>query len=186
MISVAQVPHADKERRRLRPGDLASAAAVGALAVTLAALIVGLFPMMSPAQTSPSPSERVVGTWMLESIDTRRADTGEPVARETSDQFVGLLIYDASGHMAVQIDRSASIPDRPYTAYLGTYTVDAADGLVVHHVQTSTVASYTGTDLRREYELRDSGDTLVLRNRRLAFGSDSVPVVTELIWRRVN
>ena len=148
--------------------------------------VLSLFSMDALAQTPATEANLLLGTWTLESQDTRRADTGEPIAAETSDEFSGVLVYDASGSMAVQIDRRAWNPDRPYTAYFGTYTVDATEGVVFHHVQAGTVASYTGTDQRREFELRDSGNTLVIRNRRLAYGSDSVQVVTALLWRRAN
>jgi hypothetical protein len=45
-------------------------------------------------------------------------------------------------------------------AYWGTYTVDAAAGVVVHHVKSDLGNGYAGTDQRRPFRLE--GDHLVI------------------------
>ena len=137
-------------------------------------------------QSTPRPSMSVVGTWRLESQEVRRADTGAVDEERTPDQVIGRLTYDGSGQMAVQIDRRAWDPTYPYMSYFGTYSVNELEGVVVHHVQTSTVDAYAGTDQRREFELQDSGQTLIIRNRRFTRESDPVEILSRLIWRRLN
>jgi hypothetical protein len=45
-------------------------------------------------------------------------------------------------------------------AYWGTYTIDAAAGVVIHHVQSGISGGYAGTDQRRPFRLE--GDRLVI------------------------
>jgi hypothetical protein len=51
-----------------------------------------------------------------------------------------------------------------YVAYFGTYTVDAAHGVVIHHVAADLRRDYTGTDQRRTFQL--SGDELIIGDSR--------------------
>jgi hypothetical protein len=53
---------------------------------------------------------------------------------------------------------------RGYLAYFGTYTVDAAQGVVTHHVQADVRRQFTGTDQPRPFRL--AGDTLVIGTER--------------------
>ena len=105
------------------------------------------------------------------------------------DKPVGLFVYTADGHVAIQIANpanptcvGATKKNRPgaaagrdlpvcspeqaqtllagYVAYWGTYTVDAAAGVVVHHVVSDISSGYAGTDQRRPYRL--DGDRLVI------------------------
>lgn len=133
------------------------------------------------AQTGVNPAPRLVGTWQLRGEEVRRADTGGFEPNQSSDKSIGVLVYDDAGHMAAQIDRRAWDPQSPYVAYFGTYTVDAAAGVVVHHVESST-NDYKGTDQKRGFELLDGGRTLVLISHRPGV----VPTVARLRWQRVN
>jgi hypothetical protein len=100
----------------------------------------------------------------------------------------GVIIYDASGMMAVHIT-----PDRPRSkagpeptgeeaqnalagviAYFGTYTIDEQAGTVTHH-RTATVQPGDGGDVVRAYEFR--GDRLILR---------PVGGTHEIMWERVK
>ena len=92
---------------------------------------------------------KLVGTWKLVSYEVQRPN-GE-VLYPYGQKAAGRLIYDATGHMAVQIMR----PDRPkaergkataaemqaayggYVAYFGTYSVNAKGDTVVHQVEGS-------------------------------------------------
>ena len=47
-----------------------------------------------------------------------------------------------------------------YVAYFGTYTVDAAKGLVVHHVTGDVRREYTDTDQERPFRI--TGDELLI------------------------
>jgi hypothetical protein len=86
-------------------------------------------------------------------------------------------MYDASGHMAVQIVRMAdrkpfangitagTLEEKraaydSYTAYYGTYTVDAKAGTITHHLEDSLTPGRRGVDNVRYFEFQ--GDRVVL------------------------
>ena len=90
-----------------------------------------------------SVSKRFVGNWRLVSIHGDSVNGQNRGGRPT-----GYIYYDATGHMAVQIqpDRKrpswsgrVGTPDeladaaRGYTAYFGTWTVDEKARTVTHH-----------------------------------------------------
>ncbi len=124
--------------------------------VLLAALVTaaGAFGVEPPAPAS------LVGTWRLVSFED--VENGQAV-HLFGDKPVGLFVYTADGHVAIQIANpanptcvAATKKNRPgaaaerelpvcsaeqarallegYVAYWGTYTVDAAAGVVVHHL----------------------------------------------------
>lgn len=127
----------------------------------------------------------VVGTWNLVSYEDK-APTGEslyPFGKEPK----GLLMYDAGGHMSIQLmkvphpkvasgDDSQVTPDEKqalydaYVAYFGRYSVDAANGVVVHHVEGDLADVYIGNDEKRPFVLR--GDTLILAPHWKVNGED--------------
>ena len=153
--------------------------------------IFGLFSVLA----SPSPQGMqnadiaVVGTWQLQSQDVRRADTGEVDTFQTTDKSVGWLMYDASGRMAVQIDRRGWEPRSFYVAYFGKYSIDVKSGVVVHHVQSGTVDSYLDTDQKRGFEVRDGGQTLVITVERPGYDREQwpgAPMIRRLTWKRLH
>jgi len=141
--------------------------------------------------------EQFVGTWKLVSSEFRRSD-GEvtyPMGRNAS----GMLMYDASGHMSVQIIR----PDRPAfasgdqlkgtleeiksafegcVAYFGTYEVNEKKGTVTHHVEGSSFPNWVGTDQRRFFEFY--GNRLTLSTPPAPFGGEHVTAL--LVWERAE
>ena len=136
-----------------------------------------------------------VGTWELLSIETRGSD-GEwtaPSQGRLAPNALGTLIYDAAGHMAVQIMN----PDRPtfasgdlsertveelrgiirgYAAYFGTYDVDERGGFVVHHRRGHLRPNQVGVDAKRFFEFAGDGLTLTVAPAKNA----------RLTWRRVS
>jgi hypothetical protein len=86
-----------------------------------------------------------IGTWRLVAI---QGDTA-PSAGNRGGHPTGYIYYDATGHMAVQIQpdrkRASWSPTRSptadealdavrgYTAYFGTWSVDEKAGTVTHH-----------------------------------------------------
>lgn len=128
----------------------------------------------------------LVGTWRLVSFED--VESGQTV-RRFGDEPLGLFVYTADGHVAIQIANPANPAcvapgkkfgpgrkdDLPvpacspeqmqallngYVAYWGTYTVDAAAGIVIHHVKSDISNGYAGTDQRRPFHL--DGDHLVI------------------------
>ena len=115
-------------------------------------------------------SAPVVGTWRLVSSEGR-SSAGD-VSRPYGDGPVGLLLYGADGYMSATLMR----PDRPpfasgdrlrgtpeevrlasegFLAYCGTYDVDAARGIIVHHVTAADFPNIVGTDLVRHFALEN-------------------------------
>jgi Lipocalin-like domain len=131
-------------------------------------------------------AKRFVGTWRLVSITLNGTINPMRGAKPT-----GVIIYDGNGNMAVQIMPDRERPSYPggrptgeeaqavlygYTAYFGTYTVNAADSTVTHHRQGNLVPG-AAHDVVRKFEFAPS-DRVILR-----------PVEnpgSELIWERVK
>jgi hypothetical protein len=97
---------------------------------------------------------------------------------DRGDHPPGIIIYDASGHMAVQItpvrERRASAPMSQFLAYFGTYSIDERAGTVTHH---------------REGDLRADGEIEAVRQYR--FEGDRLilsPVgsTQDIIWERIK
>lgn len=138
------------------------------------------------AATDLQSAAALVGAWRLVSFED--VENGKTI-REFGDKPLGLFIYTADGHVAIQIANPANprcvapskrsgpggkvdqtvatcSPDQAralldgYVAYWGTYTVDVAAGVVIHHVVSDISNGYTGTDQRRPFRLE--GDRLVI------------------------
>ena len=126
-----------------------------------------------------------VGTWRLVSI----TGGANPAAR---GKPTGLIIYDAHGNMAAQIQPDRQRPTytgaptteqlaeraRGYTTYFGTYTIDEKGGLVTHHRQGQLDSG--AVDFVRKFELIDGGNQIVLT----PVGGTNPP--TQLTWERVR
>ena len=141
--------------------------------------------------------EQFVGTWKLISSEFRLSD-GQviyPLGRNA----VGMLMYDASGHMSAQLMR----PDRPvfasgdlgsgtpaevksafegFTAYFGTYKVDEGNAAVIHQVEGSLFPNWVGGDQVRFYKF--SRNRLTLSTPPIPAGSQQVTGF--LIWERIG
>ena len=127
------------------------------------------------AATSAAPhpdalSKKFVGAWRLVSI--QGTSPGRP---NSYDRPTGLIMYDASGHMGVNItlkaDRkpfapcakgllSATTEEKAsafetYAAYYGTYTLDATAGTVTHHIEGNLIPGRQGTDNVRWFDFQD-------------------------------
>lgn len=153
---------------------------------TIALLACSLVAAASAAAAGAAPSSALVGTWRLVSFED--VDGGQAVHRY-GEKPLGIFIYTADGHVAIQIANPANpvcvapaVKNGPgrkdnlpvpactademralvdgYVAYWGTYTVDAAAGIVTHHVVSSLANGYAGTDQQRPFRLE--GDRLVI------------------------
>jgi len=143
---------------------------------------------------------KFIGTWRLMSVEARRPN-GEVASTPAryGTKTIGYLMYDNTGHVAVQIMR----PDRPkfaindidkgtpeelkaawegYSAYFGTYEINEAESFVVHHVEGSSFPNYVGSDQKRFYEL--SGDALVLKPPQRQIGNEQLSM--RITWQRVK
>jgi len=127
---------------------------------------------LAATSAAPHPDElakKFVGSWRLVSIE------GNPPGRTgVYDRPTGLLMYDPSGRISVQIvlkaDRKPFSPYaigivtatteekaaafESYAAYFGTYTTDVKAGTVTHHLEDSLVPGRRGTDNVRWFEFQ--------------------------------
>ncbi len=136
--------------------------------------------------------EQFVGIWKLISFEFRLADG--IVIHPMGSGVVGVLMYDPSGYMALQLME----PDRPKfesgdwlrgtpeevkaayegcMAYYGTFDVDEQKGKVIHHVQGSTFPNWVGIDREQFYEFSRDRLTLTSLPMPLA-GEQAVGVLT--------
>jgi Lipocalin-like domain len=117
----------------------------------------------------------LVGSWKLLSFEDRPA-TGA-VVYPYGKLPAGLLIYDSSGHMAIQIMKSPppnvatddwdkfTLPEKValydgYVAYFGRFEVDASRHVVIHLPEADLSRLYIGKREERHVEL--AGDRLTL------------------------
>lgn len=118
----------------------------------------------------------LVGAWRLESMDAILVDSGRVVPNEAvddADHASGLLIYDASGWMALEIGAGGRVPDRrgpvgrrrevktgSYYAYYGRYEIEPGKKVVRHLIADSLMPPEIGLTALRHYVV--AGDRLTL------------------------
>jgi lipocalin-like protein len=155
-----------------------------ALGIALVALVLE---QTTESQTRSQEELRkpFIGTWRLISIE------GGGNTTNRGSNPTGVIYYDATGHMAAQIQ-----PDRPrprwtgtptpevaferwrgYTAYFGTYTIDDTDGTVTHHREG--MLDPGAVDFVRKFEFAP-GDRLILT----PVGGGGTPA--HLTWERIK
>jgi ketosteroid isomerase-like protein len=113
-----------------------------------------------------SARERLIGSWKEISSEESLPD-GTVLHLDE----VGLVTYDASGHMSGQAMRRSEpkqqVPSdsiyqsNGYDAYFGTFTVDGDKHTVTHHVEGGVARELVGKDLVRSYSFE--GDRLILK-----------------------
>ena len=160
----------------LRGRVMASAVVLAACATSRAPLAQGVLPIEGHRIGA------LVGTWRLVEFWDRASATA-PFVYRYGQRPTGYFIYDATGHVSIQIMRgpdsfrvdstrgeqwfmSATADElrrasEDYRAYFGTYTVDSP-GVLIHHVEGDSRGLYTGSRQRRQYRL--AGDTLFIGN----------------------
>lgn len=118
----------------------------------------------------PNTTEKFVGTWLLQNIESR-SDDGEWVSGGVlGEKPLGIIVYDSFGNMAVQLARrDRTIPDTEgapdqlvngYVAYFGKYEVDTRSETVTHHRSTNLNPKFSHMSVVRHYQF--VGDTLTL------------------------
>jgi hypothetical protein len=144
------------------------------------ATLLVIFVCFAATSAAPRPDElakKFVGAWRLVSID------GNPPGRtNVYDRPSGMILYDPSGHMCVNIvfkaDRKAFAPFTKgllaatteekvaafdsYVAYFGTFAVDAKAGTVTHHLEDNLVPGRPGTDNVRWFEFQGDDRLLLI------------------------
>lgn len=138
----------------------------------------------------------LVGVWKLLVLEFR---SDGQVVYPTGRDAAGMCLYDATGHMSLQImrvdrprfasgDMLSGAPEdvmaaaKGYIAYGGTYVEDVSNGVVVHHVTHSLFPNWVGTDLVRFF--KRTGDRLITGNPTVVVGGHVMDVM--LIWERLS
>ncbi len=130
----------------------------------------------SYAQTDSEVAARFVGAWELVGSESRQADGGwMPVENSGPPERIGIIMYSESGHMSVHIMRRDRGATGGYTAYFGTYHVNAREGFVIHRQAGHLSPDNVGNDARRFYTFSDTDLTL-----------SANPSRSRLRWRRLE
>jgi hypothetical protein len=148
--------------------------------------------------------DKLVGCWRLLSFTLERGE-GAALYPFGADA-VGLLIYDSSTRMSVQImrrerpmlcalltDKAAALQHKGssdealaafdgYLAYAGSYETDENAGAVLHRVECSLLPNWIGLTMMR-YAVCE-GDRLILSTPALPVGGDQY--VARLVWERIR
>jgi hypothetical protein len=148
--------------------------------------------------------DQLVGGWSLVSRVTTTSDGKVLSDPGLSATPKGVLIYDRFGHVAAQLSRPGRTVDMlgkecreaeqvkgtndtaqtilGYDAYFGTYTVNAKERVVIHHLESALFPGDIGKDIKREFEV--AGNTLTIRFHTTLH--DGTPVVRTLVWARMK
>jgi hypothetical protein len=142
--------------------------AAGAVLASMAAF--GIVRAQQPAARVPSLKEQVIGTWRLVARDVVRPDGTSNLDPEYGPKYpVGYIMYDSTGHMAVQfmaLDRPNDQSSRGYDAYFGTYMIDETSNppKVTHHREGSLRPQQVGGNVVRDLLLNGDELKLVVHN----------------------
>ena len=142
-------------------------------------------------RTVGDEARRFLGFWEIDRIERRTVDGTE---LPTGQFAAGYLVYMPSGYMAVHLMRSDRRPyegPRPtvleahaamgsYASYFGPFSVDAGEGVVVHHRAGHLDPGSIGVDAPRAFEFRDG--QLILRPPVATI--DGQEVQTSVFWNR--
>jgi hypothetical protein len=158
-------------------------------------------PKAHPKDAPPPPpapkAQGLVGAWLLVSAET--LGDGGQAAPAFGGRASGLLIYDRSGEMSLQIAgerppvgsveifQSLSPQERTvfldnYYAYFGAYEMDEAAHMVIHHVRASLRPNETGISYHRQFTIE--GDRLTLASPPESHGGATV--ASRLIFVRAQ
>ena len=160
-----------------------------------------VWPQKSAAAAGAATAEALAGSWRLVSVETIRPG-GEIIYPFYGKNPTGLLIYDRSGWMSVEIvsDPAPSVPTSSsrekftqapaaekaaaidgFYAYYGTWTIGDAGATVTHHIKQSLYPGERDTEATRRLSLEGNRLTLVAKAHEM--GEDHE---RKLIWERIE
>ena len=178
------------------------------IAACMAILLMGSACLRSlPSEAAPrdpralrTAGQQIIGAWRLLAIEYSgpHGETLDPYYQKGSS---GIIIYDPSGWMSVQItapnrrkgEIAAVRVPRPdgeaaskaeafdtYYSYYGTWDYDAATSVVTHHVKSSIIPAETGLDYAQTITLESGHLVFTVRS-----GSPGAETVRRKIWERL-
>ncbi len=103
----------------------------------------------------------ITGTYRLVTLEAIRPN-GEVTTGWLGAKPTGLIVYDSSGYMSVQImkDPQEASVQNDYYAYFGTYEIDEKTETVIHHVEGSLHPDEVGVSYIQAFTLLE--DRLIL------------------------
>ena len=143
--------------------------------------------------TASDIDSRFLGFWEIDRVERRMADGREV---PTPQYEHGYLIYMPSGHMMVHLtrpDRAFYEGSRPtateavaalqsYVSYVGSFTVDDNESVVVHRRDGHLNPNRVGDETSRAFEFRN--DQLILKPP--AVNVDGQVLQTVVYWNRLS
>jgi hypothetical protein len=162
-------------------------------------LLLSCASVLSAAPPQNDTAGKLVGAWRLVSIQGTDA-----TFHFAYDHPTGILIYDRSGWMSVQIaikgqrkpfvngpaggtgEEKAAAFDS-YVTYYGPWTLDLKEQTVTHHIADSTSPNWRGHDNVRWFEFQGN-NRLVLIPREDGNGGviDRKNATFKLLWERIK
>lgn len=153
--------------------------------------------LATEASRAEELASSLLGTWHLVSYKVERSDGS--VADLYGPSPLGVLVYDATGHMSVHLlktdlpkcgtidrrkcpDEQARLAFDNYAGYWGRYQVKASENAVFHYVDGASWPDYIGTSQKRFVAV--SGDRLTITTPPLQIGG--VESVGVLVWTRIK
>ena len=132
--------------------------------------------------------ETLVGTWGLVSFSARLPDGS---VSEPWGHPVGRITYDPDGNVMALVmhelrneaNGRSSPPDTQgeFSAYFGSYKVDAVRGIITHTVTGSLSAAHASHELQRNFEVGNGLLTLSFIRPR-----NGLPVAHVLTFKRMS
>ena len=139
-------------------------------------------------------SNQLTGVWKLQQWIVKGLD--QQIHHPYGEDAQGYLIYTECGFMSAHLMKndiltieSESIFNvtaeeayhliRSYISYCGTYTIDSARSVVIHHVEMMSVPNWIGQSEERHFDIR--GDTLTIK---AVLQMEQEEKHTEVIWQR--
>lgn len=162
-------------------------------------LVLFCVSLFSAEAQQNNANEKLVGAWRLVSVEGTDA-----TIHFAFDHPTGMITYDRSGWMSVQIDikgvrkpfaigaasgtgeeKVAAFDN--YIAYYGTYKVDWKAQTVTHHLEDASVPNLRGRDNVRWFEFLGN-DRLVLIPRENGKGGviERKNATYKLLWERIK
>jgi hypothetical protein len=144
-------------------------------------------------------ANRLLGAWRLVSVEGN-----SPVRHVPYDHPTGLIMYDRSGWMSVQIavkgDRkpfangmgSGTVEEKAaafdsYFSYYGTYTVDPKAQTITHHIKNYSYPDGAGLNNVRWFEFQGNDRLLLIPAEDGKGGTiDRSHATYKLVWERIK
>jgi Lipocalin-like domain len=162
-------------------------------------LLLTCISLLSAQPPQDSTAQKLVGAWRLVSIVGTDANF-----HFDFDHPTGLIVYDRSGWMSVQIDvkgarkpfvngRSGGTAEEKvaafdnYIAYYGKYTLDLKAQTVTHHLADSSNPNSRGVENVRWFEFQDNNHLLLIPREDGKGGViDRKNATFMLLWERIK